>query len=192
MENILFKIKNTGKMIELRTIARNGKKHARFLIWTDDLKKWLNDPDGRFMDMDCGNVLEIRRGRRPWVRILWLETWGSGRIEGLQQSFTVAYEALQAAVCPGAEFSVLCKPEDNDGTLEFTPSAHRNIGAMNMRERRAFCKAMARGSMRYPGTQTVCYADGPRDFFFRCTPDGLCGGLIRSAWDGKIRYTVHT
>ena len=195
-ENTLVKLYNTGSdLVAVSTYGRTAGRHGRFLIDEAKLNRWIIDGhNGRFFDRDCGNYVEITwRETRVRVNITWISYYGDGTIRGIDQTFYIDADVfLGAAQCRNTVV-LLCKAEDCEvqGKTVWHESAMKNISRMTARQRRAFCKALRRGSVQWPNTTTDVYADGTRSFFFR-TNDGLCGGLIYSDYNGKSIYSVHT
>lgn len=194
--NILVKIRPCGDdLVSLQTYDRQMGRSSRFII----VKKTLADHDfsqGAFYDGDCGNILKIwfaPHSFRLCFEVVWLHDLGSGKVCGYRQmfSFNPGLGVLENMV-EGQGGSYLYKNIRPEYTIRFEKHAMENIRelAKNKHARRAFCKAM-RTAFQWPETGTKVYADGRNNFFFQ-TNDGLCGGLIRHEYGGRIAYSVHT
>lgn len=193
-DNTMVKISRHGTCIEISTYSRRFGKHGRFMIVADTLLEYFNGRRKRhFFDTDCGNILEMSfRDGKCIMEFTWLSSWGNGHVEGVRECVVVPRaEMVDFMRYSNHDRKMLSDEQMEDGKVEFTESAMRNIRNLNKRQRRAFCKAMARGALCWPDTETRVWADGPRDFYFR-TNDGMCGGLILHDYDGKARYGVHT
>ena len=193
-DNTMVKISRHGTCIEISTYSRRFGKHGRFMIVADTLLEYFNGGRKRhFFDTDCGNILEMSfHDGKCIMEFTWLSSWGNGHVEGVRECVVVPRAEMVDFMCYSEhDRKMLSGAQMEDGKVEFTKSAMRNIRNLNKRQRRAFCKAMARGALCWPDTETRVWADGPRDFYFR-TNDGMCGGLILHDYDGKARYGVHT
>ena len=194
-DNTLVKIARHGTCIEISTYSRKFGKHGRFMIVAGTLAEYFFSGDRKrhFFDTDCGNILEMSfRDGKCIMDFTWLSHWSNGHVEGVAETVVVPQVEMIDFMCFSERDRKLLSGEQmEDGKVEFTESAMRNIRNLDVRQRRAFCKAMARGALRWPNTETRVWADGSHDFYF-LTNDGMCGGLILHDYNGKAQYGVHT
>ena len=194
----LVKISRDGSCIALETISREHGRHGRFLLVVDNLREWMRAPEfkrGSFVDTDCGNFLQIWKDEKCDIAALsftWLSEYRNGEVKCCREFVRIPYLFLMGAVHNEHYSKKVIGLKNEPGDISFADNARKMIAKMNKKERRAFCKAMGRDACHYPYTDTVMYADGGRDFFFR-TSDGLCGGLVLHHMNnGGLVYGVHT
>ena len=206
INNILVTMYRDGSCIALKTLAQQigaqtkAESHGRFLIDADRLDEWLdNNCQGIFWETDCGHILKIARydTREFYVEIVWLQHWYNGHVEGTCQSFDIPAQEFYTAICAEKPYKYLAYGEvaqamSKSAKFIWHDSANRVIRTIceSPANKRAFVKGLMRLAM-WHDTTIEMYADGPHDFYFR-TNDGICGGLIRHEYGGKVTYQTHT
>lgn len=195
MNRTMVKLYRSENCVVLTTYSRKLGKHGRFYILLRKLEDWVADGGpGIFYDSDCGNTLKLRwQDNMLMAEIDWLSEWADGSLHGVRQRIDLpAEEFMAAAECEQTVALLNLHERTKDGTIHFSPAAMSAVGRMDAKTRRAFSKAMRRGSLRWPNTHTEVYHDGGLDFYFK-TNDGMCGGLIRHEGSrDSVYYGVHT
>lgn len=193
MENTMAKIYRIDNIISICTYSRSIGHKGRFMINAEKLDEWLERGGiGTFYDRDLNNYLTMR----SWDNVIqldfkWLNIDWCGNITGKEQRFLLRKDEFEGAILCEKTVGLL-SIERPGGKVWFANGAQRNIGLMDKQTRRAFSKAMRRGALCWPETQTEVFADGKRDFFFK-TNDGMCGGLIcHEGSRNSVTFGVHT
>lgn len=200
--SILVKMWRSDDLIAITTVDRAHGKHGRFLIIADRFEEWLKNPDGsHFMDIDCGDVLEICRdsARKEYCfKLMWLNTYDNDNVRGIQQLFSIPEDKIWDGV--RTNLTHLYAKVAGHVKIEVFPGAAviiRDICKNNV-WKRAFCKAM-RDNFHYGYGVLELFKDCGMDFgFFH---DRLRGGLVIHTTDiegkdgktyPKTYYSVHT
>ena len=146
-DNTMVKISRHGTCIEISTYSRRFGKHGRFMIVADTLLEYFNGGRKRhFFDTDCGNILEMSfHDGKCIMEFTWLSSWGNGHVEGVRECVVVPRAEMVDFMCYSEhDRKMLSGAQMEDGKVEFTKSAMRNIRNLNKRQRRAFCIIWAR------------------------------------------------
>lgn len=196
----LIKIKRESEnLFAITTYNPNAGKHGRFLLCRDNLENWAGNPSKPFYEEDLYNVLRVDHFHEDefLFRIKWINftNTNAGTFNGIQQDFILSE----------SEFYGLFKLKENECarflhdseeprrvTLDFS-HAQRTIHKIvesDKLTRNAFRKAIRDQLNGWAHTRTF-YNDGRLDFFFRDS-DGMCGGLIFSAYEDKRGHQKHT
>ena len=200
-ERTMVKIDRQSGVVAITTYNRKLGRKGRFLIDGKAIDNWFSNTRKPFVDRDINNRLTIwesqfgSTGRIIYVlEFLWLSESWNGELRGYKQIIRLdACEFEGAVLCEGKPCRLLdqCGIE-LDGILEVTERARAEVAKLPKAERRAFAKAVWK--LKYPNEFTTLYADGKKDFFFRCA-SGMCGGLVLHEdyhRHGGVYYGVHT
>ena len=193
MGNIMVKVEKDGNWLYLSTYDRKHGKSGRFLSRIEQVMDELKKNDYvSFVDVDCENFLHFRRNKdMVFLDFVWIR--GNDDIRGYRQHAEISYDVLrQMCYAENSTQKFLCHAENSVSAKVDASNACRNIrrAIAEKHSRRAFIRAM-RNSFRWKDECVTLYNDGQYDFFFQ-TDKGLCGGLIRHEYGGKITYSVHT
>lgn len=200
--DLLLQMKRDESCIAVKTTSRMAGRKGRFLIVAESLRDWEDcDTDRPFYDEDCGNILKITYDRNSYtyrLEIWWVS--GNERFTGFHQKMILSGEEFSKAIRSNTWQKFLCKENDSAAPpvyvwKESSQEVLRRI-AENKLIRRAFCKAWAKGMLRWPNSTIRFYSDGGYDFAF-IDNDGIRGGVIchksrtRNGYD-KYEYASHT
>lgn len=193
MDDIMLTVKKDGDWLYLSAYDRKHGKSGRFLSGIEQVMYELEKNDYvSFVDVDCGNFLHFRRNKdKVLLDFVWIS--GNDNFIGYRQYAEISYATLrQMCYAENPTQKFLCHAENSVSPKIDASRACRNIrrAIAEKHSRRAFIRAM-RNSFRWKDERVTLYNDGQYDFFFQ-TDKGLCGGLIRHEYDGKITYSVHT
>ena len=190
--NIMLKVEKDGAWLYLSTYDRKHGKSGRFLSLVIQVLDKLENDYASFVDEDCGNFLHFQRNKdKVLLDFVWIR--GNDNFTGHRQHAEISYNVLrQMCYAENSTQKFLCHAEISVSARIDSSNACRNIrrAIAEKHSRRAFIRAM-RNSFRWKDERVTLYNDGQYDFFFQ-TDKGLCGGLIRHEYGGKITYAVHT
>lgn len=194
MDDIILTVKKEGSWLSFVTYNRKHGRSMRFLTWAEIAMEALDkNKYAQFLDGDCGNFVRLYRVEdKLRIAFTWLSSCNDDDIRGYRQHVEIPYSALAACYVENSTQKFLCHAENSVSAKVDASNACRNIrrAIAEKHSRRAFIRAM-RNSFRWKDECVTLYNDGQYDFFFQ-TDKGLCGGLIRHEYGGKITYSVHT
>lgn len=183
------------KYAAISTYAPQCGHNGRFLADTDKLRNWgLGGFDGDFMDRDIAHFLYAYKESDGSIRfeVRWLSyDYGSiNKIAGIMQAFNLTEAEFINVVFKGEPLTKLCYDSHKPARFDMSGAGKvlREI-QKDKRVKRAFVKGMR--DLQWRDTDFSFYSDGKKDLFFR-TDKGMCGGLILSDYDGRLKYYVHT
>lgn len=192
--DIMLKVKKAGSWLSFTTYDRQHGRSMRFLTLAESAMEALDANEyAQFLDGDCGNFVRFSRVEdKLRIAFTWLSSCNDDDIRGYRQHVEIPYAAISACYAENSTQKFLCHAEISVSPRIDASRACRNIrrAIAEKHSRRAFIRAM-RNSFRWKDERVTLYNDGQYDFFFQ-TDKGLCGGLIRHEYGGKITYSVHT
>ena len=190
------------RFITLRTLDALHGRSCRMFVDGKRLYCWLDTPTGdSFMDYDCGSFIVMHRyGSVVHVRQTWVQVDLQNNLCGYTQNFDLPVADLFAVLVAEITVKTLVAIESKRGhaSITITNGAHRQIKALDKRQRRALSKAM-RDNFRWKDSHVCLYADWEKDFSF--VDQHMNGGLCLHETfvigrDGKrhskLYYQVHT
>ena len=196
-------IESTGSFVTLKTYDAQHGNSMRMYIDANKLYRWIDsEAQSAFIDHDCGSFTILRRISKDTisVRLTWLHALGNHNVTGYTQDFNLQADDLMAVLLTEDRVRKLVSLDDKprQAQITITNGAHRQIGALDKRHRRALSKAM-RDSFKWKDSCLCLYADWGSDFSFveQKMSGGLCLHDTRvSGKDKKLHnkliYRVHT